>query len=760
MRALFIITFILSGTLCFGQATISGYVTDAKNGESLIGVTIYDETTQTGAVTNVYGFYSLTLPSGNHQLRVSYIGYETFSKNLDLQQNQKLDIELEIAVQQMQEVVITSDRYVVQEEVKSTQMGAFSLKPKEAAILPTIGGEADILKAAQLLPGVSRGGEGTTGMYVRGGTDDQNLVTLDEATVYNVGHLFGFFSVFNTDAIKDVNVIKGGFHASHGGRLSSVIDTRMFEGNKEKISVKGGVGILTSRLAIDGPISDKASFMVAGRRTYIDQVFGLFGTSIPYYFYDLNTKFNYKVSDRDRIYVSGYFGNDVLAFQEDVEEDEDEFANELTFGFNLGNFTTSVRWNHIYPNDKQFLNVTALQTNFKYDINGSFVDNNVLIKSKIQDFALKADWDYFLNPSNTIEYGVHAIGHFFRPNVVNTGGEISDFLESQDGDLIPTQEFAVYGGNEQKLSSKLSTYYGLRISSANVRGAFYYGVEPRLSMNHLIGDLTSLKASYSVMSQYMHRVSSSSIALPTDLWYPVTNTVKPQRSHQWSAGIFHGIERWNLNLSMEGFYKTMDNLIEYKEGARLLLNDNFEEELISGDGEAYGLEFLIRKKSGPITGWVGYTLSKARRNFDLLNNGLTYPAKYDRTHDLSVVGMIQLNEKISFSVVWVYTSGARYTAQTGQYLMPNASLTNVDLIPIYSDRNAVKLSPSHRLDFNFILKNNPKKKFNSEWQIGVYNFYNQATPYRVNVRYNGKTFQYVQPGFFGFIPSLSYNFSF
>ncbi len=759
MRLLITYCFLISATHCLCQNTISGYITDADNGESLIGVTIYDETTQTGTITNAYGFYSLTLDNGEHQLRISYIGYETINRTIDLQTNQKLDISMATSVQQFQEVVISADRYIVEEEVKSTQMGSFNLKPKEAAIIPTIGGEADIIKTAQLLPGVSRGGEGTTGMYVRGGTDDQNLVTLDEATVYNVGHLFGFFSVFNTDAIKDVQVIKGGFHSSYGGRLSAVIDTRMYEGNQDRFAAKGGVGILTSRLALNGPIGKKSSFMIAGRRTYIDKVFGLFGVSIPYYFYDLNTKFNYKISARDRIFVSGYFGNDILALQEDVDEEE-EFSNELTFGFNLGNFTTSVRWNHLYPNDKLFLNVTALQTNFKYDINGSFVDNNLLIKSKIQDVALKADWDYFVNPNNTVEFGVHSIGHFFRPNVVNTGGDISDFLKSQEGDLIPTQEYAIYAGNEQKFNSKLSAYYGLRISSANVKGAFYYGLEPRLSTNYLLADLTSLKASYSVMSQYMHRVSSSSIALPTDLWYPVTSSVKPQRSHQWSLGLFHGIERLNLNLSVEGFYKTMDNLIEYREGARLLLNDNFEEELISGIGKSYGVEFLVRKKSGPITGWVGYTISKANRTFELLNDGRTYPAKYDRTHDLSVVGIFQLNEKVSFSMVWVYTSGARYTAQTGQYLMPNASLTNVELIPIYSERNAIKLSPSHRLDLNFILKNNPIKKFKSEWQIGVYNFYNQATPYRVNVRFNGKTLEYVQPGFFGFIPSVSFNFSF
>ncbi len=746
--------------VAFSQATLSGYVHDAENGETLIGVTLYDKKSRQGTTTNPYGFFSLTLPQDTLLLRVSYLGYQTIHRIIYPHGSKRIDFNLSPKTETLNEVVVSDESFVVEDEVRSTLVGVFSLKPKETLIIPSVGGEADILKVAQLMPGVSKGAEGTTGMYVRGGTDDQNLVTLDEAVVYNVGHLFGFFSVFNPDAVKDVSVIKGGFPTHYGGRLSAVVDTRMYEGNKEKINVKGGVGLLTSRVMVDGPIiPEKASFMVAVRRTYIDKVFNLVRVSLPYFFYDLNAKVNFRISDRDRLYFSTYLGKDVLDVQEEVDE-EDEFTNELTFGFDLGNFTTALRWNHLYPNDKLFVNFTLLQTRFKYNIDGDFVDNSLRITSQIQDVAFKAGWDYYLSPHRRMEFGFQSTAHFFRPNVINTSGDISEFLLSQKGSLINTMEYAIYAGSDHHLSDRLRAYYGMRLSTASVEDAFYGGIEPRVNLNYSLATLTSFKVSYSLMRQYMHRVSSSSVILPTDLWYPATDGVKPQVSHQWSAGIFHGIDNWQVNVSLEGFYKTMDKLIEYKEGARLLLNDNFEEELIDGKGRSYGLEFLIRKRSGPFSGWIGYTLSKSDREFDGLNGGNAYPARYDRRHDLSFVGMLDLSERVSLSWVWVYSSGARFTAQTGQYLMPNASLTAIELIPIYSDRNAVELSPSHRLDLNFIIRSRPKRRFTSEWQMGLYNFYNQATPYRVSVEFNGKTFQYVQPGFFGFIPSISYNFSF
>ncbi len=759
MRGLVVILTFLS-LPALGQKTLSGYVFASSSQEELIGATIYDQNSRQGTSTNVYGFFSFTTYLDTLALRVSSIGYETQYIAIILSENTRQNFTLEPASKQLEAVKITGDRFLVEEEVQSLDMGVFNLTPKEALTLPTIVGESDILKVAQLMPGITKGGEATTALYVRGGTDDQNLVTLDDATVYNLSHLFGFFSVFNTDALKNVKVIKGGFTADYGGRLSAVMDTRMQEGNREMFEAKGGVGLLTSRLTLDGPLfNKKGTFMIAGRRTYIDQVLGLTGIDLPYFFYDLNAKVSYRISERDRIYVSSYFGDDVLKVRES-ETNEEEELEELTFGFNLGNFTTSLRWNHIYPNEKLFSNFTLLQTRFKYDIEGDFVDNSLLIRSQIQDIGLKGQWEFFRSPEDRIDFGVDAVVHRFRPNIVNTGGEISDFLRSRPANLIQILEATVYGGRETRLLPKLTAYYGLRLSSAWLRSTAYFGLEPRLNFNYQLRDLVSLKSSYSVMRQYMHRVSSSSVILPTDLWYPVTRDVKPQVAQQWSSGIFIGLPKEKLSFSAEGYLKTSDRLIEYREGARLLLNDNFEEELVTGNGLSYGAEFLVRKRTGRLNGWIAYTLSKSTRTFAELNQGNTFPARFDRRHDISLVGTLDLTERLAFSWVWVYTSGANFTAQTGQYIAPGATTNEVIIVPIYSERNAIRLSPAHRLDLNFIVRSKPKKRFQSEWQFSIYNFYNRAAPYRIEVNFNGRAFQYVQPGIFGFLPSVSYNFNF
>lgn len=759
MRSWSFILIILSWP-CFSQNTLSGYVFDSSSQEELIGATIYDQNTKKGTATNVFGFFSFTTTQDTLNLRISSIGYKTQYVQIPLTENTRQHFTLIPTSKELEAIEITGDRFLVEEEVRSLEMGVFNLTPKEALTLPTIVGESDILKVAQLMPGITKGGEATTALYVRGGTDDQNLVTLDDATVYNLSHLFGFFSVFNTDALKNVKVIKGGFTADYGGRLSAVMDTRMQEGNQERFEATGGIGLLTSRLTLDGPLfNKKGSFMIAGRRTYIDQVLGLAGVDLPYFFYDLNAKASYRISERDRLYISSYFGDDVLKVRESETNEEDELE-ELTFGFNLGNFTTSLRWNHIYPNEKLFANFTLLQTRFKYDIEGDFVDNSLLIRSQIQDIGLKGQWEYFRSPEDRIDFGVDAVIHRFRPNIVNTGGEISDFLRSRPANLIQTLEVALYGGREERLLPKLTAYYGLRLSSAWVQSASYLGLEPRLNFNYELRDLVSLKASYSVMRQYMHRVSSSSVVLPTDLWYPVTKQVQPQVAQQWSSGVFIGLPKEKLSLSIEGYVKASDQLIEYREGARLLLNDNFEEELVTGNGLSYGTEILIRKRTGRLNGWIAYTLSKSTRTFEELNNGNTFPARFDRRHDISLVGTLDLSERVAFSWVWVYTSGANFTAQTGQYIAPGTTTNEVIIVPIYTARNAVRLSPTHRLDLNFIIKSKPKKRFQSEWQFSIYNFYNRAAPYRIEVDFNGRAFQYVQPGIFGFLPSVSYNFSF
>ncbi|MFY0627466.1 MAG: TonB-dependent receptor [Reichenbachiella sp.] len=779
MKYSFIIAFLFGAINLFGQKnghTINGYILDEENQEGLVGATVLDKYSGQGTITNAFGFFSLTLDQDSVYLNAQYIGYSTQTLLLALDKDKQITITLKTNTQKLKGVVVSADKFEVKEEVENTSMGSIRLKPKEMTYIPTIAGEVDIIKVAQLMPGVSRGVEGSTGMYVRGGTDDQNLVLLDDATVYNIGHLFGFFSIFNNESIRDVKLYKAGFPAEYGGRLSSVLDIRMKEGDMLNWHGSGGIGSISSRFAFNGPIvKEKLAIMVSGRRTYIDQVLKAVDTDLPYYFYDLNAKLSYVVNKKNKVILSSYFGYDILAFDEQIEEEtaeepentdepaeenEEPISNQLNFGFKLGNFTTTLRWNHIYKKERLFSNFTLFQTSFNYDISGDYIDNTLLIKSKIQDWGAKFDWSYFPIPKHNIQFGLHFVQHNFRPNVVSTSGDINDFLASQEGELIQNQELSTYFRNDHKVSERVSLNYGLRISSAIVPQDFYYGIEPRISSRIKIGENGSIKASYAYMKQYMHRVSSSSIVLPTDLWYPVTAQVKPQASHQISTGYYHGIESLSLNISGELYYKKMNNLIEYQEGARLILNDNFEDELVTGNGDSYGLELLLRKQSGRFIGWIGYSWAKATREFEALNRSLEYNAKYDRRHDLSVVGSIDITPKFTFSTTWVFSSGTKFTAQNGQFFMLNPTGTSIDLIPTYTSRNAVTLASTHRLDVNFIVKNDPDKKFRSEWHFSIYNFYNRASPYQVSVQFDGLSYRYVQTGIFGFIPAVTWNFKF
>ncbi|HEX8549386.1 MAG TPA: TonB-dependent receptor plug domain-containing protein, partial [Cytophagaceae bacterium] len=625
-------------------------------------------------------------------------------------------------------------------------------------MLPAIGGEVDVVKVLQLMPGVQKGNEGGSGMFVRGGTSDQNLILLDEATVYNPGHLFGFFSIFNNDALKDVQIIKGGFPASYGGRLSSVLDIKTNEGNNQGFKVDGGIGMLSSRATLQGPIiKDRMSFILSARRTYLDKVLKVFKYNLPYYFYDLNAKINYKLSDKNTIFFSTYFGKDVLNLSSDTSKAEDLFG----FGFKLGNYTNTVRWNHTY-NKKLFSNVSIIHTNFSYNISGKFTDNAFYVKSKIDDLGVKGDWEYYLNAKNQIRFGASFIHHNFRPNIVNSSGELTSSITSRDGARLALEESGIYLGNDQEVSPRIKLNYGLRFSSALAKSKVYSGLEPRVAIRYTIDERSSIKASYSRMKQYMHLVSSSSISLPTDLWYPVTESIKPQVSDQVSLGYFLGITEWATNVSVEAYYKKMNNLIEYKEGAKLMLNDNFDRELLNGKGNSYGLEFLINKSpQGKFSGWASYTISWATRQFDELNKGEKFFAKFDRRHNLSLVGLYKINDYLSFSAVWVFASGSRFTPVVGQYAIPNASLTDVDVMPIYASRNSVKMSPSHRLDLNLIVQQKKERRFKSEWHIGCYNLYNQTSPYKIEVvKEDNGALKYQQKGLFGFLPSLAYNFKF
>ena len=756
--------------------TISGTIKDQETGEDLPFALIYVKGAEKGTSSNVYGFYSITLSpedvkDGKVTLIYSFTGYKKVVKTITLKNDVTLDMRMESSSTELKEFTVEAEATEEEEELKSTEMSRDNLKMEEMKTLPSIGGEVDILKVAQLLPGVQGGGEGGTGMFVRGGNADQNLVLLDEAIVYNVGHLFGFFSVFNPEAIKDMTLIKGAFPAQYGGRLSSVLDITMKNGNDHEFHGSGGIGLLSSRLTLEMPIQkEKGSILIAGRRTYIDQVFKLVGQTLPYYFYDINVKANYQITSKDRLYYSLYYGKDVLTFDEQDFEDESDTSGNvggLDFGFNLGNWTNTVRWNHIY-NPKLFSNVSFINTNFNYEIFGNIANNRIVISSNVVDLGGKADFDYFKSPEQKIKFGGSFINHVFRPNIVNTAGDISEIIGSSRGEKQVTQEMALYGNMEHELNEIYKISYGLRVSGSTVKGKFYTGLEPRIAGRMMLNEWDALKVSYSRMKQYMHRVSSSTVTLPTDLWYPITANIKPQVSDQIAAGYNHLFDKKKIMVTAELYYKWLQNLIEYKEGASLVLNNDFEDELLQGTGDAWGFELMVKKEKGKFTGWVSYTLSWATRDFDELNGGKKFWAKYDRRHTASIVTTYKLSKRWTASAVWVYQTGSRFTAQNGQYFMPNPTLTGIDVVPLYTERNAVQMSASHRLDLNFVLKGREnrlfgKKKRNivGEWHFGCYNTYNYAQPYRVNIVADGNGgYKYEQPGLFGFIPSIAYNFQF
>lgn len=738
--------------------TISGTIIDSTSGETTIGALVYVKGTTTGVSTNVYGFYSLTLPEGKYEILISFLGYTAQSHVIDLKNNVVLNGKLRSSENTLSEVVVSAESSREKEQVQSSQMSAIYMPIEKIKNIPTIGGETDIIKVMQLMPGVKRGSEGQNNMYVRGGSGDDNLILLDEATVYNVSHLMGFFSIFNNDALKDINMYKGGFSAQFGGRLSSVMDIHMKDGDMQKYHVDGGIGTLSSHLTLQGPIiKDKVSFIVSGRRSYIDKVFKLANGGknvLPYHFYDTNFKLNYKLSDKDRLFLSYYLGDDVL----------EAGSNDLGGGFRLGNRITTLRWNHLF-HEKLFSNFSVIYTRFRYDIDVQAPGNSFSAKSNITDFGFKYDFSYFKTSKSVIKYGTQLTNHAFRPNVVNSSGIISELVKSTEGKLMTTQQFDIYINHEVDARPRIKINYGIRLSNVLTNGGkIYVNPEPRFSTSYKITEKQTLKFSYSYMVQYLHLVSNSSIALPTDVWYPVSNKIAPQNCNQIAFGYNYLFEKINTVFSFETYYKKLNNLIEYREGANLILNEKYENELVVGKGKAYGFEFFLQKTAGRFSGWVGYTISWATRQFADLNNGKPYYAKYDRRHDISFVGNYDFTKRFSASAVWVYYTGERFTPVTGAFIMPNSSLTSVDSYLIYADRNSGVFPSTHRLDLSFIIKSKLNRKYmkwTGEWHLGAYNVYNRAQPTRVAIRHNPDgSAKYVAQGIFGFIPFVAYNFKF
>ncbi|MFM7488578.1 MAG: carboxypeptidase-like regulatory domain-containing protein [Cytophagales bacterium] len=709
------------------------------------------------AVTDSLGGFSILVPAGKVQLTVSYTGYKKYSQTIFIKRDTSISFFLESTTEQLEEVVISADRTLQSDQFETNRMSTNVLSGKEISSIPVLGGEADLIKTIQLMPGVTKGLDGTTDLFVRGGAADQNLVMLDGAPVYNTGHLFGFLSVFNPDMLDKVESINGAFPSEYGGRLSSILDITSKSSMPTRTRVKGNIGLLASRLMVEQPlVKDKLTVWVAGRRTYVDQVIKLTGEELPYFFYDLNAKVTYKPNLRDRMEFTVYEGNDVLDFSRAPRA---TLRNRnITNSFTLGNSTQTFSWKR---NAQRFnTSLSLYRTVFQYNIQSTFTDNSLFVNSSIEDVGGK--WKISsdsLAQKFSVKAGVEAVRHQVAPNRINTTGEITDILKfgaTTPQTALETSPFFQVDGS---ITPRLRFSAGARVSSAYVDKTFYWNVEPRLAVRYSIDSVTAIKASYSRMAQYLHRVSSSAVAFPTDIWYPVTSRVKPQAADQVALGIQRTFPKQNIFVSIEGYYKWLHDLIGYKEGASLLLNTNFENQLVQGKGLAYGLELLIKKETGKLTGWISYTLAKSERQFDEVNEGQWFLARYDRRHNLALVLSYQLSNRWSVSSVFEFISGSRFTPIVGQYVVPAPSLGGLDLIPIFAPINSVKLADTHRLDIGVKYRTRLDRKLQGEWFVGIYNVYNRASPVGVVIRPNGDgSFRYEQPGLFGLLPFVSYGF--
>lgn len=749
---------------------ISGTVRDALTGETLIGATVklQSPSQNTGIATNAYGFYSLTAAEGEYSLVVSYSGYQTNTQNITLNKALKFSIELK-AVSDLQEVVISAAERK-NENVKSPQMGLNKIDMKDLDNVPVLLGEKDVLKTIQLLPGVKAGGEGNTGFFVRGGAADQNLILLDEATVYNSSHLLGFFSTFNADAIKDVSLYKGGMPSQYGGRLSSVLDVKMQDGNDKEYGLEGGLGLIASRIKAEGPIvKNKSSFMFSARRTYIDLLLKASGDSAlknnTLNFYDINAKVNYKFDDKNTLFLSGYFGQDNIGIK-------DLFANDW------GNTTATVRLNHVF-NNRLFSNTSLIFNKYSYAIQLLDEKSSAEVKSLIRDFNFKEDLQYY-SSNHILRFGLHATHHRIAPSDITTSAN-SSFnplsIENRYG-----LEFAAYVSDEWTISDKFNILYGLRFSQFSLLGPGtintyngsgevsssstyksgefvknYFNLEPRFSASYSLSEKNSIKASYNRNTQNIHILTNSSTSSPTDQYVMSSNNIKPEIADQVALGFFKNSESNTFEFSAEVYYKWLQNQIDYKDAAELTANKDVESELLYGQGRAYGLELYGKKSKGKLTGWLSYTLSKTERQFDKINNGKYFNAKQDRTHDLALVAMYNLSRRWSLSANYIYSTGNAVTYPAGKYNV--GGLTTY----YYTERNANRMPYTSRLDIGATLKAKETKKFKSSWTFSVYNALNRKNPYAIQFRdkENDPTrTEAVQISLFGIIPSVTYNFKF
>lgn len=751
------------------RVAVSGHVYDAASGETLVGVNVRAANSDDRpSATNTYGFFSMTLPIGQHELVFSRVGYQSQSVELVLNADSTLRIELTQG-ERIEEVVVSQASR--RDNIENPQMGVANVSIQDIRRVPVLFGEQDVLKTLQLLPGVMSGGEGSTSFFVRGGTGDQNLVLLDEAIVYNASHLFGFFSTFNSDAIKDVNLYKGSAPAQYGGRLSSVLDISMLDGNNKRFGMEGGIGLIASRLNVQGPIvKDNGSFIVSGRRTYADMFLKLSKdpdiNQTRMFFYDLNVKANYRFDERNALYVSGYFGKDLLGYSD-------------LFDFDWGNATATLRWNHLFSN-RLFSNTTLVYSDFNYHVTIGGDSFNFRIASNIRNANFKQDFQFVANGTNTFRFGVN--GLFQRVSPSEIAAEESSRINSLQLERRHGLEAAGYVSHEWRPLERLNLTYGLRLNSFLLFGpgtfhtydtdgdivsskSFgraelaqrYLNLEPRMSLSYELAGNNSVKASYSRNTQNLHQLSNSTSTLPTDAWVMSSNNIKPQIADQVAVGFYQNLDNDRYEVSVETYYKDMRNQIDYRDAADLQANEFIESELLYGIGRAYGLELYARKRSGRLSGWLSYTLSRSERQFDGIDGGRWFAARQDRTHDLSAVATYHLSPRWSLSSTFVYSTGNAVTFPSGRYQIDGQSLW------YYTERNGYRMPDYHRLDIGATLDGNPNNKFKSSWTFGIYNVYNRKNAYIIDFREseaNPNLTETYRIALFGIIPSVTWNFKF
>lgn len=778
MGKLFAFLLVLSVAAQAQKFTISGFIKDAETGENLIGATVLNEKSKEGSTSNVHGFYSLTQKKDSVSILVSYVGYQQQRHQFLIKKDTTISINL--ITSQLDEVVVEATRADPIHE--DSQMSAISIPLEQIKALPALMGEVDVLKVLQLLPGIQSGNEGSSGLYVRGGGPDQNLILLDGVPVYNVSHLFGFFSVFNADAINHVELIKGGFPARYGGRLSSVIDINMKEGNMKEVKGEGSIGIISAKATVEAPIvKDKTSFLISARRTYIDVLAQPIikatteGENAGYYFYDLNFKVNHIINSKNRIFASSYFGDDkayskVKDFYVSGNQRVD-FKDE--YGLKWGNVITALRWNRVLS-PKLFANLTTTYSRYRFDVFSSYeeiikspgtTEKNIAkdeYRSGIRDYAMKIDFDWLPQHNHYARFGVNAIRHQFSPGVYS-------FRSTQETDTlvgtpnINAVEYAAYFEDDFKINQRLKINAGLHASAFNVEGRWYSSIQPRISGRFLVSEDLSLKFSYANMTQFIHLLTNAGLGLPTDLWVPSTASIQPQQASQVALGLAKTHK--SFEISLEGYYKEMNNLIEYKDGASYAnLQEDWQQKVATGGkGESYGMEVLVQKKKGNVSGWIGYTLSWTNRQFEQLNDGKWFPYKYDRRHDISTALTHTWNERMDFSMAWVFGTGTAITLPTDEFADANVNLRPYyfpSSVKYYESRNNYRMRSYHRLDLSFSFWKD-KKWGQRKWTLGVYNVYSRQNPFFMELgRDKNGNKKFLQYSLFPIIPSISYSFKF